>query len=51
MSIITLTTDFGHKDYFVSVTKAALLQETPKAPSLIYQMILVHLTILKLLIF
>lgn len=31
MSIITLTTDFGHKDYFVSVTKAALLQETPKS--------------------
>ena len=29
MSIITLTTDFGHKDYFVSVTKAALLQEAP----------------------
>ena len=27
MSIITLTTDFGHKDYFVSVTKAALHQE------------------------
>ena len=27
MSIITLTTDFGHKDYFVSATKAALLQE------------------------
>jgi len=27
MSIITLTTDFGHKDYFVSVTKAALYQE------------------------
>ena len=31
MSIITLTTDFGHKDYFVSVTKAALLQETPNS--------------------
>ncbi|MEL0275891.1 MAG: SAM-dependent chlorinase/fluorinase, partial [Flavobacteriaceae bacterium] len=31
MSIITLTTDFGHKDYFVSVTKAALIQEAPKA--------------------
>ena len=31
MSIITLTTDFGHKDYFVSVTKAALLQETSKS--------------------
>ena len=29
MSIITLTTDFGHKDYFVSVIKAALLQEAP----------------------
>ena len=27
MSIITLTTDFGHKDYFVAVTKAALVQE------------------------
>ena len=51
MSIITLTTDFGHKDYFVSVTKAALLQETPKASSLIYRMMLVHLTTLKLLIF
>lgn len=31
MSIITLTTDFGHKDYFVSVIKAALLQESPDA--------------------
>ena len=31
MSIITLTTDFGHKDYFVSVTKAALIQEAPTA--------------------
>ena len=31
MSIITLTTDFGHKDYFVSVIKAALLQEVPNA--------------------
>lgn len=31
MSIITLTTDFGHKDYFVSATKAALLQEAPSA--------------------
>lgn len=31
MSIITLTTDFGHKDYFVSVIKAALLQEAPSA--------------------
>ncbi len=31
MSIITLTTDFGHKDYFVAVTKAALLQEVPEA--------------------
>lgn len=27
MSFITLTTDFGHKDYFVSAIKAALLQE------------------------
>ncbi len=31
MSIITLTTDFGHKDYFVSVIKAALLQEAPNS--------------------
>jgi len=31
MSIITLTTDFGHKDYFVSVIKAALLQEAPSS--------------------
>ena len=31
MSIITLTTDFGHKDYFVSVTKAGLIQEAPEA--------------------
>ncbi len=31
MSIITLTTDFGHKDYFVAVTKAALIQEAPEA--------------------
>ncbi|MGB1448475.1 MAG: SAM hydrolase/SAM-dependent halogenase family protein [Flavobacteriaceae bacterium] len=31
MSIITLTTDFGHKDYFVAATKAALLQEAPNA--------------------
>ena len=29
MSIITLTTDFGYKDYFVSVIKAALLHEIP----------------------
>ena len=27
MSIVTLTTDFGTKDYFVSATKAALLSE------------------------
>ena len=27
MSIVTLTTDFGTKDYFVSVTKAALFSE------------------------
>ncbi|MDB9821276.1 SAM-dependent chlorinase/fluorinase [Flavobacteriaceae bacterium] len=31
MSIITLTTDFGHKDYFVSVIKAALIQEAPSS--------------------
>ena len=31
MSIITLTTDFGHKDYFVSAIKAALLQELPQS--------------------
>ena len=27
MTIVTLTTDFGHKDYSVSVIKAALLQQ------------------------
>lgn len=31
MSIITLTTDFGHKDYFVSAIKAALIQEAPES--------------------
>ena len=31
MPIITLTTDFGHKDYFVSALRAALLNEAPKA--------------------
>ena len=30
MSIITLTTDFGHKDYFVSVTKAAFISRGEK---------------------
>lgn len=29
MSLVTLTTDFGYKDYFVSAIKAALLQEIP----------------------
>ncbi len=29
MAIVTLTTDFGHKDYSVSVIKAALLQQIP----------------------
>ena len=29
MTIVTLTTDFGHKDYSVSVIKAALLQQIP----------------------
>ena len=29
MTIVTLTTDFGHKDYSVSVIKAALLQKIP----------------------
>lgn len=31
MPIITLTTDFGHKDYFVSALRAALLNEAPAA--------------------
>ncbi len=30
MAIVTLTTDFGHKDYSVSVIKAALIQQIPK---------------------
>lgn len=29
MPLVTLTTDFGYKDYFVSAIKAALLQEIP----------------------
>ena len=31
MSIITLTTDFGFKDYFVSVIKASIYKEIPDA--------------------
>jgi len=31
MSIITLTTDFGYKDYFVSVIKASIFKEIPNA--------------------
>ena len=31
MTIITLTTDFGHKDYSVAVIKAALLNHIPEA--------------------
>lgn len=31
MPIITLTTDYGHKDYFVSAIRAALLKEAPSA--------------------
>ena len=30
MAIVTLTTDFGHKDYSISVIKAALIQQIPK---------------------
>lgn len=30
MTIVTLTTDFGHKDFSVSVIKAALLQQIPE---------------------
>ena len=30
MIIITLTTDFGNKDYFVSAVKAALISEIKK---------------------
>lgn len=30
MSLVTLTTDFGYKDYFVAAIKAALLQEIPE---------------------
>ena len=29
MAIVTLTTDFGHKDFSISVIKAALLQQIP----------------------
>ena len=31
MSIITLTTDFGFKDYFISVIKASIYKEIPNA--------------------
>lgn len=31
MSIITLTTDFGHKDYFVGAIKGAILSQLPSA--------------------
>ncbi len=31
MTIVTLTTDFGHKDYSISVIKAALIREIPDA--------------------
>ena len=31
MTIITLTTDFGHKDYSLAVIKAALLNHIPEA--------------------
>jgi S-adenosylmethionine hydrolase len=31
MTIITLTTDFGHKDYSIAVIKAALLNHIPEA--------------------
>ncbi len=31
MTIITLTTDFGYKDYFVSVIKASIYREIPDA--------------------
>ena len=30
MAIVTLTTDFGHKDYSVSVIKAALYNQIPE---------------------
>lgn len=30
MAIVTLTTDFGHKDYSVSVIKAALIRQIPE---------------------
>ena len=31
MTIITLTTDFGHKDYSIAVIKVALLNHIPEA--------------------
>lgn len=31
MSIITLTTDFGHKDHFVGIVKGSILRELPQA--------------------
>lgn len=31
MSIITLTTDFGHKDYYVAQLKGAILSQTPNS--------------------
>jgi hypothetical protein len=31
MAIITLTSDFGHKDYFTSAIKGAILSEVPEA--------------------
>ena len=31
MSIITLTTDFGHKDYFVGALKGKILSEHKEA--------------------
>ena len=30
MVLVTLTTDFGHKDYSVAVIKAALLDQIPE---------------------
>jgi S-adenosylmethionine hydrolase len=31
MTLVTLTTDFGHKDYSIAVIKAAILREIPQA--------------------
>ncbi|MEK9614501.1 MAG: SAM-dependent chlorinase/fluorinase [Flavobacteriaceae bacterium] len=31
MTLVTLTTDFGHKDYSIAVIKAAILREMPQA--------------------